>query len=98
LNFYDSQVSQIWRKSPESKEQANVIYKINHLSNFVDENVVKSSGTYHNFEGRFPFLPKVSATYFNINDINNDEIKIIIEECFSNVKNLDLVAQLKTTL
>jgi hypothetical protein len=85
LGYYETQVSHIWRKAPESKEQANIIYKINHQINFVDENLIKSTGSYQNFETRFPFLPKISTSYFNINDIEEEEINSLTETCLNSV-------------
>src|SRR5689334_15514630 len=97
LNFYETQVACIWRLGPESKEQSNIIYKINHNSCFVDDNTIKSSGSFQKFENRFPLLPKSSILYFNINDIDNTELQEIYEACL-NHKNTEQVALLKNTL
>ena len=76
-------MAQIWRKAPENKEQTNIIYKINHQSNFVDENLIKSSGSYQNFEGRFPFLPRQCVSYFNINDLSQEDMDNLIKSGLS---------------
>ncbi len=80
IGYFEAQVAAIWRKAPEIKEQAQIIYKINHISNIVDENVIKSYGTYQNFENRFPFIPKQSTSYFNINDIDPKMIDAMCSE------------------
>ncbi len=49
----------------------------------MDENLIKSAGTYQNFETRFPFLPKISTSYFNINDIEEDGINSLINACLN---------------
>jgi hypothetical protein len=94
LNYYETQVAVIWRVGPESKEQSNIIYKINHQASFIDETVIKSTTSYQKFENRFPLFPKPSILYFNINDINNTEIQELYEQC-TTFKNID---QLKSTM
>jgi hypothetical protein len=97
LGYYDSQVANIWRKGPESKEQANIIYKINHLTNFLEDSIIKSNGTYQNFENRFPFLPRQAITYFNINDINDEELEEVSKQCFQSNR-IEIINNLKTTM
>jgi hypothetical protein len=97
LNYFETQVACIWRLGPESKEQSNIIYKINHNSSFIDDGTIKSTSSYQKFENRFPILPKSSILYFNINDINNAELLEINESCL-NYKNIELVTPLKETL
>ncbi len=70
LNFYETFVANIWRSSPETKDQAVVIYKTNHLANnIVEESKIKENGLYYNFENRFPVLPSSSISYFSVKDI-----------------------------
>lgn len=70
LNFYETFVANIWRSSPESKDQAVVIYKTNHLANnIVEESKIRENGLYYNFENRFPVLPSSSISYFSVKDI-----------------------------
>lgn len=75
--YFDGQVAKIWRRAPDSKEQAGIIYKINHAASFIEDNAIVSTGTYQNFELKFPFLPRVSITYFKINDISVEELESI---------------------
>lgn len=46
---------------------------------------------------RFPFLPKLAASYFNINDINEEEVKNLYELSLNTQKNPDLIKILKET-
>lgn len=46
---------------------------------------------------RFPFLPKNAVSYFNNNDINEDELKNLWETTTNTTKNNDLVKILKDT-
>lgn len=63
-------MANIWRNSPESKEQAVIIYKTNHLANnTIEESKIKEKGLYYNFENRFPILPLNSISYFSVKDI-----------------------------
>lgn len=94
-NYYESQVANIWRSAPENKEQSNIIYKINHQTSFLEDNVIRSSGSFQRFENRFPFFPKISIIYFNINDINDkDEV---INQCYE-YKVPEMVDGLKSTM
>jgi hypothetical protein len=95
LNYYETQVANIWRSGPESKEQSNIIYKINHQTSFLEDNIIKSSGSFQRFENRFPFFPKISTLYFNIDDIKDTEE--ISNRCYS-FKSEECVNQLRTTM
>jgi hypothetical protein len=97
LNYYETQVACIWRLGPESKEQSNIIYKINHHTCFVEESVIKSASSYQKFENRYPLFPKSSILYFNINDINYTELQEIYEACLA-YKNPDLANALRSTM
>lgn len=79
---FEASILNIWRKGPETKEQANIIYKTNHISNIYDSSIIKSNSSYQSFETRFPIIPKVAVQYFNFSEINNDSIKIIRNQLF----------------
>ena len=72
MNFYETFVANIWRNCPESKEQATVIYKTNHLvNNFIEESKIKEKGFFYSFENRFPILPLNSICFFSVKDIRD---------------------------
>jgi len=72
LNFYETFVANIWRNSPETKEQASIIYKSDHLANnIIEENKLKEKGLLYSFENRFPILPLSSISYFCVKDIRD---------------------------
>lgn len=70
LSYFESQYLNVWRKAPENKDKVNMIYKIHHITNFIDDESISSIEMTHNFESRFPIFPKSSITYFNVKDLN----------------------------
>ncbi len=95
MNYYETQIANIWRSGPESREQSNIIYKINHQTSFLEDNIIKSYGSFQRFENRFPFFPKMSILYFNINDIT--DIGEISNMCYE-YKDGESVEKLKNTM
>lgn len=47
-----------------------IIYKTNHVNNFIDDNAIASIGVINVFESKFPIFPKTSISYFNIKYLN----------------------------
>lgn len=99
LNYYETFVSNVWRIGPDSKEQANMIYKFKKENNihYLENLKIKEKGTYYSFENRFPILPLNSISYFSIKEIReikfsklyNKFMQIETEEEFIDEKEID---------
>lgn len=74
LQDFDSQYLTIWRKGPESKDEADQIYKINHLAHFHDEAEIIGNKI-QPIENNFPILLKFSIQPVSI-DSNLLEISL----------------------
>lgn len=69
------EISNIWRKGPESKEQAELIFKTNQIYHTYDEEKLDSINELSNFDSKFPFIPEKAIKMVNMDELKNEKVK-----------------------
>lgn len=72
-----SEGGSLWRKGPDSREQAEIAFKVNHQSHFYDDSRLEEKGQIHSFELKFPVLSESSRKLVSMDLVGAESLTLL---------------------